>query len=260
MPCSCSEIVLDETKPCESHKKCASFCKKNCCPEEELIDCCTPAYLRLEKLTNNWEATVLGSTPVSVSTDGESILGVTTSSGDAIAIPDTQFFETEPYGANGVALATAIQSSCEFSYNLEVELNLAYVAYVFVNALRYPKYAECGKADQLFGWYFDTNTENLEIFQNIPEFGLTPSINRLTLLGISPCSLTKVQKKQLSGLNALYKVSLKALSKAVVPRREGSIVKVTDKAGQVWTVAINSASSTVNTENTQYVVVACPDC
>jgi len=268
--CSCSENVLDETKTCESHKN--PVCKTDCCPSEQVVDCCTPGYLRLEKLRNHWANNVIGNVSYPrlgingniayIGTDGQYSLEspdfITKSSGpnDYVPVPTQDIFQTTQYNGNGVAIAVTPDSLPI----LDVLLDNAFVSYVFVNTLRYNVYQECGKPDQLFGWYFDTNTENLEIFQNIPEFNLNVNVNRLSLLEIPPGSLTKIQKKQLAGLNSLYKISLKALSKAIMPRREGNIVNITDKTGQLWTIAINSADSTVNPNNTQFVIVASPAC
>jgi hypothetical protein len=263
--CSCKENVLGETKPCESHKKCANpiFCKKDCCPDESDVDCCSPAYLRLEKLRTTWAQVIMGGSilPSSADDDGfilnESGSNITTSSGENIPTPcDTLFQDTD---TNGIALAEGDQPSCGGA--LTVELDLAYAGYLFVNSLRYSTSQECGKKDQVYGWLVDTATENLEVFQDLTDFNLTTQTNRLTLLEVPEDSLSRLQKKQLIGLNVLYKLSLRAIAQDVVPRREGNIVSVTDKSGQNWTIAINNASSTISTKaNTQFVVIATPAC
>lgn len=269
--CSCKENVLDETKPCESRKKCANFCKIDCCPVEEPVDCCTPAYLRLEKLRTTWSQVVMGSEVLPAHEDSEDIpnittcnnVNITTASGDDIPVPYVTIFEGsdsdgEPTDSNGVGLVTEGETSCGDEFT--ITLDLAYAAYVFANTLRYSVAQECGKKDQVLAWLFDTSDENLEVFHSIPEFNLTPSVNRETLLNITEANLTRVQKKQLVGLNLLYKLSLRALAKDVVPRREGNIVFVCDKTGQKWTVAINKASSLTSASTTQFVIVAVPSC
>ena len=264
MPCHCKENVLAETKPCESRKKCPSpaFCKKDCCPVEGDVDCCSPAYLRLEKLRTTWSQVVSGSDSLPVNDDGSGNVttsagdNVTTSSGEDIPLPYQSIFQDTD--ENGIGLVGESTSSSE---DVTVEQDLAYAAYLFVNTLRYSVSQECGKKDQVYGWLVDTATENLEVFHDLIDFNLTPSVNRLTLLEIPEDTLSRIQKKQLVGLSVLYKLSLKAIAQNVVPRREGNIVSVTDKTGQSWTIAINKASSTITTKpNTQYVIVATPAC
>jgi len=256
MPCNCSNIqVPDETKPCESHKKkCGpKVCQTNCCPEEEEVDCCSPAFLRLDKLRNGWVSIITNTADFETADVSGNIEGICDRCGDLIPFPSASYFESND--TNGVALADASDPS-----NSVILLDLSYYAYVFTRTLRYTATQECGKKDQLVGWLFDTRTENLEVFQDLPALNLTTSVNRATLLTMQPSDLSRLQKKQLNSLNILYKASVKALSKAVSPRGEGNIVHVTDKTGQEWLMAINTADSEASCNNTQYVVVACPAC
>jgi len=261
MPCHCKENVLVETKPCESRKKCPDFCKRDCCPEEDVVDCCTPAYLRLSNLTSSWSQLSYGSgfLPQAVSDDchilnydGEPI---TNAYGDSILAPEVSVFEEID---NGIALVTHNGQSC--GTTVSINLDYAYNAYLFVNTSRYSVSQECGRKDQVIGWLVDTATENLEIFQALPEFNLTTHVNRLTLLETTESELSRIQKKQLFGLNLLYKLSLKAIAKSFVPRVEGNIVSITDKTGQSWTLAVNASSSSASVNNTQFVIVAVPSC
>jgi hypothetical protein len=269
--CSCKENVLGETKPCESHKKCANFCKIDCCPVEEPVDCCTPAYLRLEKLRTTWSQQVMGSESLPAHEDqapdeddpeiipnitDNNNVNITTASGDNIPVPYQSIFQSTDL--NGVGLATPNEPSGGDEFT--ISLDLAYAAYLFANTLRYSVSQECGKKDQVLGWLFDTSDENLEVFQSIPEFNLTTSVNRETLLNITEQNITRAQRKQLAGLNLLYKLSIKALAKNTIPRREGNIVNVCDKTGQKWTIAINKASSLKTASTTQFVIVAVPSC
>jgi len=263
--CECNEKPLIETKPCKSHeKKCVSpVCKTDCCKDEEVLDCCTPAYQRLNRVINGWSDIVTGTASlpleVNVTQEGAFIDGVHTSANQDILVPTVDIFETGLLvNDNGVGLVSLPTQSA--STDLVVDLDLSYFAYLFTNTLRYSPNQECGKKDQIFAWLFDTANENLEIFQNLPDFNLTTNVNRLSLLNISNENLTRLQKKQLAALNNFYKISIKALAKAVSPRREGSIVQVCDKHGQKWLVAINTSDSDVDIVNTEFVVVAIPLC
>jgi hypothetical protein len=233
-----------------------NFCKKECCVEEEVLNCCTIAYQKLIELKSIWSliiSTYNHDLPLYV--DGQYLGYTINSSGNKILIPTKNIFQN--FDQNGIGLVTSDEQSEIYS----IDKNLAYYAYLFVNTLRYSPTEECGKKDQLYGWLFDTSTENLEVFHNIDELKLNPSVNRLTLLETPRDKLTKIQKKQLSGLNALYKLSLKALSKAIIGKRDGSIVSVEDKTGQRWTIAINLTNSlSIYSKSTQYVIIAIPEC
>ena len=275
MPCPCTENVLVETKPCKSHKKSVlPPCKTDCCIDENVLDCCSPAYSRLEKLRTTWSQIIAGdfALPLQVQTGETNVLlqyangaTIVDASGVGVQAPSTPIFGGSTYGV-GLVTPTDVSTGPIIAPIRDLD----YYCYLFVNTLRYPAILECGKKDQLYGWLFDTSNENLEVFTSILEFNLVPSVTRASLLNVTECNLTRSQKIQLNGLNLLYKVSLKALAQVQYgsPRREGNIVSVTDKTGQKWTVAINRASSalTPSTPNvndyslTQYVIVACPSC
>lgn len=235
-------------------EKQANFCKKECCVIEEVLDCCTIAYQKLIELRTVWSLIIITNNyDIPLYVDGEYIGNVNNSSGKKILLPTKNIFQNSDQ--NGIGLVT---TDVDF---FSIDRNLAYYAYLFVNTLRYSPSEECGKKDQVYGWLFDTSTENLEVFHNIDELKLTPSVNRLTLLETTRDKLTKIQKKQLSGLNALYKLSLKALSKAIIGKRDGTIVSVQDKTGQRWTIAINLTNSlSIYSKSTQYVIIAIPEC
>ncbi len=275
MPCSCENEKLCETKPCKSHKssKALPACKTDCCNEIPELDCCSAAYQRLDKLRVQWLDTTLGDYQ-DIETSNGVIINPTTSqpltdgNGIAIKLPVAALFSTD----NITTLQYAIplvgapgESTGVFTAPI---LDNAYASYFFTNALRYSYVLECGKPDQIYGWLFDTQTENLEVFTNISEYGLTPAITRAALLAQGECSLTRQNKIQLAGLNNLYKISIKALGQVQYqsPRREGNIVQVCDKTGQKWLVAINRASS-LNVPSvgagysiTQFTIVATPVC
>jgi len=243
----------------KKNKKYPTFCKKDCCKEEEILNCCTIAYQRLLELRNIWSLIICTANydiPYFLLKITDNYLEYPVgANGTKILVPIKNIFEINDN--NGIALVTEGNS---YSTS-KIVLNLAFYAYIFVNSHRYSIKEECGKKDQLYGWLFDTNTGNLEVFHNIDELKLNPSINRLTLLETPPKELNKLQKKQLKNLDILYKISLKALKKSTPDKREGSIVYVTDKTEQIWTIAINIVDSfSVYSKSTQYVIVAIPEC
>jgi len=262
MSCNCSqEVQLVKAKHSKSGKKsskcCPSVCKTDCCVEECILDCCTPAFQRLDKVRNGWAlVAATGTGFLNAESAGPGVLAnISTRTGQAVPIPNEALFETVG-GNGGVALANGAPSGL-----IDIVRDNAYWAYVFVNTIRYASYEACGKMDQVSGWYVNTATENLEIFQDLPELNLTTHDNRDHLLGVPSADMTKVQKNKLNSLNILYKLSLKAIEKVgASPREEGTIVEVHDKCGQKWTVAVNSAKSISNLTNTEFVIVAVPSC
>ena len=252
-----SKKIIFENKHHKSSKQKNNtiLCKKNCCPEEKIVDCCTPAFLRLNELRSTWSNIICtANNNLPTTSNNNYITNIFNNDGNPILVPTKNIFQNTDN--NGIALATSINN-----YIYSIDLSLAYYAYVFVNTLRYSVFLECGKRDQLYGWLFDTSTKNLEIFHNINDLGLTPSVNRLTLIQLPENKLTKIQKKQLNGLNILYKLSKKALSKITLGKNDGSIVSIKEKNDQVWTIAINTASRVSNIlKPTQYVIVAISTC
>jgi hypothetical protein len=252
-----------------SQKECQFLKKQNCCPSEEKIDCCSNGYLRLDKLRTAWSMIVTGGFIFPNTCDNNGLLYLSyavsgtnqydyNSSGNIISAPISTYFETPDESGTGIGLVDI--SFGETTNNILIINDNSYYAYLFSNTSRYNSNQDCGRDDQVIGWLFDISTENLEVFQNIQEYNLTPQINRLSLINVPESDLTVINKKQLNGLNYLYKLSLKALKKAVVPRAEGDIVIVTDKNGKSWTIAINSASSSGWEGTNTYVIVATPSC
>lgn len=236
MPChDCPlEQALVKTKSSKSHKKekkcCPSVCETECCLPDCHPNCCTPAFLRLDKLRT---LTALESIAAQTYA-GNNRAGV------PITVPNTEVTFTGP---NGVDLTV---------------LSNAELAYYFVNAERYQAFEACGKEDQVVGWYVDTATGNLELYQALPELNLPLTINRLTLDSIPTANLTTIQKQQLYQLNNLYKLSVQAIERVGAnPKTEGNICEYTDKCGQKWLLLINRAQSGVSAanNNTQWTLV-----
>lgn len=267
MPCdSCPiEKALEKTKSRRSRgDKCCppSPCDTNCCVPECELDCCTLPYQRLEKLRTAWSmiAATGGSTSnilpdTVVGTNGGTIVGVNQRNGTGVLIPDSTVYGTGP---NIVSFATGSSGSITVE---DCEEN-AFYGYLFVQTHRYLNFEACGKKDQVVGWYINTSTGQLELFQSLPDLNLTPSVTRYALDSQPVIQLSTIQKQQLFALNVLYKASLKAVNAVQAnPKTEGNIVQVTDKCGQKWLMAINRAGcNDVCNPATEFVIVAVPLC
>ncbi len=257
MPCNDCPLdqALAKTKSSKSSKKCCpSVCETSCCKSDCQPDCCTPAYLRLDKVRNGWSLVATTADSILPTTCvGENIGGIVTRANTPIAVPTGSIFDSSEADENGVSLATCTTGL------VNVDLNNAYFAYVFVNTHRYLNFEACGKEDQVVGWYVDTSSGQLQLYQALPEYNLLVSDNRAYLDSIATTDLTSVQKKKLYNLNVLYKLSVKAIERVGGnPKEEGNICEFTDKCGQKWLVAINRANSdqSVADNNTAFTVVA----
>jgi hypothetical protein len=136
-------------------------------------------------------------------------------------------------------------------------------AYNFVNTHRYQAFEACGKADQVVGWYVNTQTGQLELFQALPDLSLTVADDRYSLIIQETDNLSGLEKQQLYALNVLYKLSVKAIERiGANPKEEGNICEFTDKCGQKWLLAINRANSNTSVANlnTEFVIVGVPLC
>jgi len=282
-----------------SKKCCPSASEPNCCQPDCEVDCCSPAYLRLDKLRQGWvDVATSGTTSLLTTIAGATGTAPNTTTMTTSWVPATIFDRTgtavpvpiggtgafgppgasltlvSPFGATGSAgapvvnLITAagvtgsssmqILTNSGFSY-----LNNAWYAYIFVNTMRYQSFEACGKGDQVVGWYVNTSTGQLELFQPLPDLNLAVSDNRGYLIGFATDNLSSIQKQKLYQLNILYKLSLKAVERVGQdPKEEGNICEFTDKCGQKWLLAINRANSqsSVIADNYEYVIVSVPLC
>jgi hypothetical protein len=267
MPCdSCPiEKALEKTKSRRSNRgkySPSSPCDVNCCVPESELDCCSLPYQRLEKLRTSWS--IIAATggvysnifPDSVvGTNGGEIVGVNQRNGSSVLLPDDTIFG---FGTNVIDLASGSSGSITITADEEN----AYYGYLFVQTHRYVNFESCGKKDQVVGWYVNTSTGQLQLFQNLPDLNLTTLINRYSLDSQPIANLTSTQKQQLYALNVLYKASLKAIVAVQAnPKTEGNIVQVTDKCGQKWLFAINRAGGNdVCEPESEFVIVAIPLC
>lgn len=195
-----------------------------CCISECNPDCCTSAFQRLDKLRNQWVNTSMGITLGAVyDRDGNAV----TTNG----LPDAS------------------------SNNL--------TAFYFVNAVRYLMTEECGKLDQVMGWYVDTQSGELVMYQNLYDLNLSPSVSRATLLNKATAELTAIEVKQLKNLEPFWKLSLKAVERVQGnPKEEGNICEISDKCGNRYLVAVNRADGTksVCAYNSAYSIVVVKLC
>jgi hypothetical protein len=262
--CDCPlEKAICKTKSRKSDKCCPpSPCDVPCCVPECEVDCCSLAYQRLDKLRTAWSliaATGGASSRIlpDQAVDG-SVVGVVARNGNGVLTPDDTVFGEQTESNPIVYLASGDSGSLTVTTGEE---NALY-GYLFVNAERYLNFEACGKKDQVVGWYVNTQTGQLQLFQPLPDLNLQTTTTRYALDSIPVISLTTVQKQQLYALNVLYKASIKAIAHVQGnPKTEGNIVHVTDKCGQKWLIAINRAGSAdVCQTNFEWVVVAVPLC
>ncbi len=281
--------------PKSSKKCCVNPCSVECCVPDCEVDCCSAAFLRLDKLRQGWTDVAtsgttnmihhiagatgpFGSSTMTTTWNPATIFdragvavpvpigGTGSFGGDSLTLPS--IFGTGSTGAPVINLISAagitgssnmnILTNSGFSY-----LNNAWYAYIFVNTMRYQTFEACGKADQVVGWFVDTTTGQLELFQALPELNLNVTDNRGQLIAYATDNLTSVQKQKLYNLNNLYKLSTAAIARVDAnPKEEGNICEFTDKCGQKWLLAINRANSepSVINANTQFVVVGVRMC
>jgi hypothetical protein len=204
-----------------------------------------PVFLSTKTFTSVW-----GTDGVVNPIQFNNVLGNTLASNN---LPDTYNIVNETVNYSAPAL---------ISGDITIYNNFLY-AYNFVQTHRYQAFESCGKPDQVVGWYVNTQTGQLQLFQALPDLSLTIDDDRFSYLSIPTDSLTGLQKQQLYALNVLYKVSTKAIERVGAnPKEEGNICEFTDKCGQKWLLAINRANSQDSVANleTEFVIVGVPLC
>ena len=242
MPHHREEILIEEalagTKSRKSHKK-KDSCNVDCCVSDCNPDCCTAAFQRLDKLRTEWLLT----------------------QGGVVNVPNTVY--------NRAGNAVAVQN--DPSGNAVGALTQT--AMGFVNTVRYLNFEECGKLDQVVGWYVDVQTGNLWFYQDLPELGLvgapTAAGNggdqRVIYLNTSATDMTPYDRRKLAEMEPFWKLSLKAIERVREnPKTEGNICEVKDKCGNRFLVAINRAdnqqSNSICEYNSEYSIVVVKLC
>jgi len=257
----------------------------NCCTTFH-INCCTPQYQRLNLFTSYiTDGILLRDTVgvaegiVSVSRDdtinvmGTGSTPVYNRCGQQIPLPvgcsDVGFpsFEFTPNTPPGIIDGAYCQSNSgctgDSPYAPESFLDkyVAYSAYYFVNEFAYSPYEPRCHSDQVYGWFVNIKTGELQLFAQYKNVPTNATRNCL----FNTFELTKLEKSQLKTLNILYKLS-KASIKTIrgIPSPEGNIIKVYDCKGNEWLIYINTASiingSPLATCNYEFAIVGCKLC
>jgi hypothetical protein len=289
----CNECPVDK-KSRKSHKKSDSHCDTSCCAPEEPLDCCTIPYQRLEKLRDGWAfcastgnraqnnmgINVTLSASGDVTTAWNRLNEVCTRDGNEAPVPvggnvvassvsyDVPSIWTQGEGpavVNAISLTDVTVSGLSTTTTLshanigDDNLSNFMYAYDFVNSVRYLPFEECGKQDQVVGWYVNLQTGQLQLFQDLCELNLLRGNTRGQYISIPIANLSPIDKARLKSLNQFYKLSKRAVEKVGSNlKEEGNIVEVTDKCGQRWLVAVNRLHycASVCDYNCEYVLVA----
>ena len=279
------------SKHVNKHVTKQSSCDIPCCSPEKPLDCCTIPYQRLEKLRNGWSSiastgnytqnnmgidiTVNGSDVTTVwnrlnivcSRDGGQVpvpvAGTISVSGTPVDVESLWTQGSGPAIVNAINLVDVSVASTPvtLSHADEGDSNLSnfMYAYNFVNSHRYLPFEECGKQDQVVGWYVNLQTGQLQLFQDLCELNLVQGNTRGQYIGAVSSSITSTDRTKFKALNKFYKLSKRAVEQVGVNlKEEGNIVEVTDKCGQRWLVAVNNLDycSSVCEYNCEYVLVA----
>jgi hypothetical protein len=158
------------------------------------------------------------------------------------------------------------ETGCTSGTNAPIALNggeteVANLAYYFVNQFAYGPYEPGCHNDQVWGWYVDVETGELQLFTQTD--GVPTNATRACLAANSAPSST--QKRQLKVLNKLYKLSKSAIKEVNgIPSQEGNIVEVCDCKGDRWLLYIDTAAaqdaSPLASCNYQFAIVATKLC
>jgi hypothetical protein len=143
------------------------------------------------------------------------------------------------------------------------DMLVAAAGYYFVNEFAYGPYEPGCHNDQVYGWYTNLSTGELQLFTQMD--GVPTNVTRACLSADLSSGMTSTQKRQLKVLNKLYKLSKSAVKEVNgIPSQEGNIVEVCDCKGDKWLLYINTASSQngspLSTCNYQFAIVATKLC
>lgn len=234
-------------------KPCQSSSSSSCC-SEQCIDCCSSQYQRLAvvrnmvayaQVYNDWDVNVADV----VNRCGAAIPAPDLSGAYANETGCTAGLPNAPVPLNNVAGTTGATE-------------VANLAYYFVNQFAYGPYEPGCHNDQVWGWYVNVETGELQLFTQTD--GVPTNATRACLAANS--ELSSAQKKQLKVLNKLYKLSKSAIKEVNgIPSQEGNIVEVCDCKGDRWLLYIDTAAaqgtnSPLATCNYQFAVVATKLC
>jgi hypothetical protein len=181
--------------------------------------------------------------------------------GEDIPAPnDSGAYNNTTVGCSGTDTYAPIELN-DAGQNGEQLYPVALLGYYFVNEFAYGPYEPGCHNDQVYGWYTDLSTGELQLFT--PTDGVPTNATRNCLYNQD--TLSSTQKSQLKVLNRLYKLSKSAVKEINgIPSQEGNIVEVCDCKGQRWLLYIDTAAaqngSPLQRCNTQFAIVATKLC
>jgi hypothetical protein len=152
-------------------------------------------------------------------------------------------------------------ANAQINGTINGDMLVAAAGYYFVNEMAYGPYEPGCHNDQVYGWYVNLSTGELQLFTEMD--GVPTNATRACIYNNATPS--SVQNKQLKVLNKLYKLSKSAVKEVNgIPSQEGNIVEVCDCKGQKWLLYINTASlqngSPLSSCNYQFAIVATKLC
>jgi hypothetical protein len=282
---STSSMVASTKDKKSGSRKCKKPCQpsssSSCCTEQ-CIDCCTSQYARLNRfatiIANNQLNVALNSSdwPVAVNLNAVAAT-IKNRCGAAILPPNitsnvngTPSLNVGAYanelGCSGApgdlnTPTSLVSPTGALLPRGDNDMLVAASAYYFVNEFAYGTYEPGCHNDQVYGWYVNISTGELQLFTQTD--GVPTNATRACIS--ADLTLSSAQKSQLKVLNKLYKLSKSAIKEVNgIPSQEGNIVEVCDCKGERWLLYINTAStqngSPLCTCNYQFAVVATKLC
>jgi hypothetical protein len=293
--------MVSHTKDRKCKKPCESSSSSSCCTEQ-CVDCCTSQYQRLSEfqkfivdqqlktpltkhvdiiynvnvtsdLSETLEPTGNLSTPETAVLNRCGVMipppnTVDASGNEVVAgayANDCVTSSTQPVSLvrNTSGQTPSTFAGALFPRNDSDNFNIAACAYYFVNTYASGPYEPGCHNNQVYGWYVDVSTGELQLFTQTD--GVPTNATRLCLSSETSENMTSVQKKQLKVLNKLFKLSKTAVKEVNgVTQLDGKIVEVCDCKGDKWLLYVNTASmlngSPLSSCNSKFAVVATKLC
>ena len=279
--------VVSRSKDRKCKKPCQSS-SSSCCTEQ-CLDCCSSQYQRLSRFASLVTDMMLETQPgesatLAVNTYLQpdllqnrcgAVIPLPNTTGGTAAAPGAYTNSESGCSASGDTYLpvsfvdnTAGQSGGNLflrgsTGNGNGDMNVAAAGYYFVNEMAYGPYEPGCHNDQVYGWYTNLSTGELQLFMQMDS--VPTNVTRACLSSDLAAGMTSTQKRQLKLLNKLYKLSKSAVKEVNgIPSQEGNIVQVCDCKGEKWLLYVNTASlqngSPLSTCNYQFAVVATKLC
>lgn len=277
-----SSLKTSSVVSCSKDRKCKKPCQSSssssCCTEQ-CVDCCTSQYQRLSRFTSlvsDLQLQTRVGLPANLAvntTQSTSENALRSRCGGVIPAPAVNVNVVDVSGAyaneTGCSGATGdsntpvsfVDSTGNLNPRGDNDMTVAAAGYYFVNEMAYGPYEPGCHNDQVYGWYVDLSTGELQLFTQMD--GVPTNATRACLSANS--SPSSAQKKQLKVLNKLYKLSKSAVKEVNgIPSQEGNIVEVCDCKGGKWLLYVNTASlqnaSPLSECNYEFAIVATKLC